>query len=166
MKNYWVHTKHKIARWLLADEVAKVDMERQSFIAVQKQYERKIKDFNEYRKSLTVIDLVREQMKGFNPHLHLDDSDLTNLMDSEELDGFLAKAKDLSDNIVYKKVCEHIKRNQAQYAVLEAGNLEQMNFARATINGVSLVEDEINSLLILYNARHEVEEKYDKYSAV
>lgn len=165
MKQFWIHTKHKIARWLFADEVADITMERDSLAVIQRRYERLCKEVEEEKQNLNLVDIVREQMKGFNPQLLLDDSDLTDLMDGEELDGFLAKAKDLTDNIVLKKICEHIKRNQMQYSALESNSLEQLNFGRATINGVSLLEDELDSLVLLYEQRHAKEEDYDKHSA-
>jgi hypothetical protein len=164
MKDKVVHIKHKIARWLLADEVAKVDMEREAFITMQGRYERLIKDFSAQTENYTIQDLTRENLKGLDTRTLLNEDGLIDMMDDEELDGFLAKAKDLDRNHVFKKICAYIKRTQIQQTVLAAGNMNEVNFGRATINGVSLVEDMLASLLILYEERHSEEGEYDKHS--
>ena len=59
-----------------------------------------------------------------------------------------------------------LKRNQIQFATLTAPSLTEMNFARATINGISLFEEEVASLVNLHKERNKEDDKdYDKFSS-
>jgi hypothetical protein len=166
MKQIWIHIKQKIAEWLLSEEVGRIRLERETYECIRDIQAKNERRFEEYKKSLTVADMVREQLKGLNKDMLLSDDYILDLLPEEEVDGFLSKAQDLKKNPVFRKVIDIIKRDQTQFIAQEALTIEQLNFGRATINGVSLFEEAVDGLVELYLERHEVEGDYDKHSAI
>ena len=54
-----------------------------------------------------------------------------------------------------------------QFTAVNAVSYDEMNFGRATINGVSLFEDEINALVLMYEDRKpKPEEDFNKFDTV
>jgi hypothetical protein len=134
--------------------------------------------FNEKKASYSIVDMVREQMKGFNPRL-LDQAIVTQAGDtisdpitdalfleySEE--DFLAECKTLAKNWALPIIFESIKRNQIMYAAIVGSSLNEINFARATINGLALGREEITRLEKVYDERHKAPDKdFDKHGVV
>lgn len=171
----WRKIKHAVARYLLADEVKRVDLERKSFLDMKGKYEGKIRELDEQthqtiegaKASLDVIDLVREQLKGFDPKMLDDDDDLPGILgEVEAQDAFLSKMKTLNDMPELKTVRKYLIRNQIIYTATEAENVEKQNFGRATINGLYLEEEEIARLATIYADRHKPEEGFDTFEVV
>jgi len=110
----------------------------------------------------------RSQMKSFDP-LTMDNMDDIEVMyDTEDdgIDSFLSDMTSLSNNKSLQEVIKVIKRNQVMFIALESQNIEQVNFGRASINGLMLLGDEIDRLAGIHAKRNEPEENYDKGSVV
>ena len=170
MRKLFSFLRHKIARALLSEEVARVDMERRAFLEAKEGLavsRRALADeqkrFEAYKQSLTITDLVREQMKGFNPKLLDSADDLPEVLgDVEDQDTFLARCKSLAEADTLRTIAAYIMRNQIIYSAREAETLDTINFGRATINGVSLMLDEVDRLATIYSERHPPKEpEYD-----
>lgn len=173
--------KHAVARWLLADEAKKLDLGLSTWLQMQEDMKQKKADFEAYKASLTVTDLVREQLKGLNPRLLDEDvvkdeegqtsrtySELPEVLgEVESQEEFLAKCKSLKENPALDVILDYITRNQILYSAKEAVTLETINFGRATVNGVSLVREEVARLATVYAERHPANKpEFDEHEVV
>ena len=159
--------RHAIARKLFASEVARVDLERETFLSLQASLKADKADFEAYKKTLTIIDLVREQLAGFNPRLLDTEDDLPEVLgDIENQEEFLSKCKSLKDNYALDTILDYICRNQVMYSAKEANTLETINFGRATVNGASLCREEVARLAAVYTERHPVDGQFDEHEVV
>ena len=115
-----------------------------------------------------VVKATRELLKGF------DLSALKNSLYANEMEDvllaqggeaeqlvFLSKIKDVYDNKQFQSLMDYIVCNQVLYSFRVADNLGSMNFGRATVNGVSVVKDEIERLTKIYRERTAPVEAYD-----
>ena len=64
--NHIKNIKHKIARWLFADEVEKIDVERKAFVMAKEAVEADRDKYREWMMSRTITDAMREQLHGFD----------------------------------------------------------------------------------------------------
>lgn len=143
--------KLKLKKWLLSQEEA-------DLVVIKNHYEKEKKRLA----SLPVTKLVREQLKGFDISLLNTDEDLEDSFpEGEGLDAFLDQISELKKNTAFPKLCAFLIRNQILYMALEAESSQQMNFARATINGIKLVQEEIDRLHVILETKREKEEEFD-----
>lgn len=173
--------KHAIARYLLADEVKRVDLERESFQKISERYKANIEDFEAYKRSLTVTDLVREQLKGFNPRL-LDPTrrrdeetgsevesfdDLPEVLgEVEDQESFLAACKSLQENKAFPIIADYLLRNQILFSAKEAVGLAEIDFGRSTVNGIQLLREEVARLATVHAERHAAKPTFDEHEVV
>lgn len=133
--------KEKILGWLFSSYSARLE----------KDYVHKMQLF---KASVDYRDLVRERLKGVRPG-HPDDiedalrSRIGNMDTPERLD-FLSKAHAIAISMVFLEVNTDIMSRAMRRAALHAGDIEEVNFQRATINGIQLAEEEFNGLSALY----------------
>lgn len=153
--------------WLFRDEREEYErLVRQARRdAVQAKYE--LQDVVRHGKSLTVVDLVREHMRGFDPRALDSEDELIEMLDEGEgADAFLAEVKNLYDNGALGRILTYIERNQIAYTAKEAETLDKVNFGRATLNGIALVREEIERLHTLFVERHRPPEEFDPHEAL
>lgn len=123
--------------------------------------------------------MMRELLKGFDPTLvdfvpegpngGVNATDiLEEIKQQTGSDGteFLAGIKEAYKNDALRRLDKFLIRNQIVYSAREAETLDQINFGRATVNGLVLRQGEIDRLYGVYLARHPDEEPYDKFSAL
>lgn len=162
-----MNLRHKIARALLKEEVAKLDLERNTYLELQQDLNRKHIEFEEYKASVSIADMVRENLKGFDPKLFDTEEDLPHILgEIEEQDSFLGKVYSLKKNDTINTIINYIIRNQISFSATQAKDLNEINFGRATINGLELFRDEINRLATIYEERHANEPDFDKHDVV
>lgn len=155
--------RSKLAYWIFPE----ISLEKEAFQTIKKRYEENIKAFDEYRAGLTVVDLVREQLSGFNPkELDVDADELLSEIPEDEQESFLEKAKTLQTSNVLARICTFLVRKQVLFSAREAPDLQTINFGRATVNGVELVKDEIDVLAAVYDKKHEKPEPITPGEAV
>jgi hypothetical protein len=117
------------------------------------------------QESLTIVDLVRTQLKGFNPLLldSYDDIELTYPEGGEGLDSFLEQVGELKKNTALPLIEQFLKRNQVLYTAKEADDLNAINFGRASVNGVELIREEIDRLDKIRVERSSKPEDFDEH---
>lgn len=169
--------KQKIINWFLAKEQEELILAKGAYREVIANLEAERADFKQYRENLSEVDLVRFQLKGFN-HLLLDkayiqsDGEIfTDIFEDAKVAGLsekdlLNEIKSLTDNRALPVVFDHIKRNQLIYSAQAARSLSEMNFGRASINGVELVREEVGRLLGIHKERNAPEEEYDEHAVI
>ena len=84
----------------------------------------------------------------------------------EENREFLNQAHDIWINPALKKIKDHLISAQVEFVAREARDVRQMDFARASINGLSLIYEELEHLNSLFENLSKHEENYDKYDIV
>jgi len=113
---------------------------------------------NKWKEEASLKDVFRERMKGIVPNRHADNTILfthiASLNDNDRL-AFLSKAKDLMQNEAFLKISDSLIVESEHKAMIDATVMEEVNFNRATINGVTLIEDSVYELSKMYE-----EEKY------
>ncbi len=137
--------KNKILAWLFKSYAKKVNDEAQSTLELK---------IDAFKATLDIKDLIRERLKGIRPNNPEDNSILQNhlagLDDLTRL-AFLSKAYDiLENNTTFKVVLESLIVEQEHFSILHSDGMSEVNFGRATINGVMLVEDTLSTLKTMY----------------
>lgn len=165
---------------IFASELRKIEKERTTYLTLQKRLREDIERFEEHKKNITVRDIMRERLAGFNPRL-LDkvsegDEELLDYLLKESHDEtevfagrkeeFLSRMHDLSNNDELRLLTEWLIRNQTLITAREAQTQDAINFGRATLNGLELIEEEIERYAGLYKESHAGEEPFDTHSAV
>lgn len=119
--------------------------------------------------SIDVVDAFRANMRGYDMRL-LDEKgsllDAADLAEGEGLNEFLSKAHDIANSPVFKRIMAFLKRNQIHHAAVEGKTLDEINFARATLNALTLLEEELEALDGVYKERNAPEEGYDVHEVV
>ena len=125
--------KEKILGWLFKGYAQK--LKRESDRAFNLKWEA-------YKATFDVKDLIRARMKSVRP-THPDAntilSDHIAGLDDESRLAFVAKAKDVTNNETFKVVVLSTLVELEKKASLEANDMVEVNFNRASINGVQLV---------------------------
>lgn len=114
-----------------------------------------------YKASVDIKDILRERLKGIRPGHPSDNPTWLNtyilsLETPERLD-FLSKLYAVSKNEAFTKVIEYLITESQRKATLEADNMGEVNYQRANINALMLLEEELD-----YYAKLYVEEKKAK----
>lgn len=158
------HIKHKIARWLFADEVEKISLEREAFKIVSKSIKNKEEEYYKWMKSRTVTDMCRERLAGFD--FKENEKDLIASIPKERRMEYLEEAVTMKEGDVLPFIIDYMIRKQVEAYTNEAETIETINFGRATLNGIALVEEGIDSLVTEYENRTKEKEDFDEHSAV
>lgn len=133
-----------------------------------------IEEHRKRMEALTVSDLVREKLKGFNPRLldyAIKGTDGTNIIYEAEKEGLdieqlLAKMDEYHKSEHLQFLFNFLLRNQIVYSTKEANTFEQANFGRAEISGIEAVRDLIAKLKIEFDETHAPPEDYDEHEVV
>jgi hypothetical protein len=136
--------KNKILGWLFKSYAEGVKEDGRKTLELQ---------MEAFKATFDVKDLIREKLKGIRPS-HPDDdtvlqTHLAGLDDASRL-AFLAKAHAVITNETYQVVIKSLIVESLHDAMLNAGDMTEVNFNRATINGLILVEDELMTLDKMY----------------
>lgn len=147
-------------QWLLRDELI-------AFNNAKARYRHERELLAQRRQNLDITTLVREKLHGFDPTaLEGDYQDIMETIPEEEEADFLSQFHDLEKNDALKRLFTFLKREQIFHAVKAAPSMESVNYNRATLNGIAVVEEEIGRLHALYLERHAKEEEYDKNEVI
>lgn len=136
--------KEKILGWLFKGYVARLEKESQETLDLR---------IEAFKATFDVKDLIRARMKSVRP-THPDSntvlSDHMAGLDDESRLAFLAKAKDVTSNETFKIITFSLLVELEQKAGLYASDMVEVNFNRASINGVQLIEEELQGLTATY----------------
>lgn len=115
-----------------------------------------------YKATFDVKDLIRSRMKSVRP-THPDSntilSDHLAGLDDESRLSFLAKAKDVTSNETFKLVVLSLLVEFQQKASLYSNDMVDVNFNRASINGIQTLEEELQGLTSTYYKEQEDRKK-------
>ena len=129
-------------------------------------YKRRLdEDYNNkvqlFKASGDIKDVIRERLKGVRPGHPNENPTWLNTyilsLDTPERLDFLSKLHAASKNEPFKKVVDYLISEAQRKATLEATDIIDVNFQRATINGLMLLEEELDYYANLY-----IEEKKAK----
>ncbi len=154
------HIKQKIARWLLKDEVEKIEIER----IISKSIREKEKQYSEWVSKRTVTDMCRERFAGFD--FKENEKDLIAQIPVDRVDDYLDSAVTIKKSDVFNYIIDYMIRKQVEAYTNDASDIEKINFGRATLNGIALVEEGIDSLVTEYNYRNTDNEDFDEHNAI
>ncbi len=158
------HIKHKIARFLFADEIKKIEIERETFKVVSKCVEDDKEMYMNWVEKRTVTDMCREKLAGFD--FKENKKDFISSIPEDEIMDYLQKAVSIKESNVFNFVIDYMTRKQIEVYSNEAINLEKINFGRATLNGIALIDEAIEELSDEYARRIETDEDFDKHLSV
>jgi hypothetical protein len=127
-----------------------------------KGYSKRLQKFHEelsqayidaFKSNLDIRDLIRERLSGIKPNRPESGTILQNhlagLDDAQRL-VFLSKAKDVTDNPAFQVVAESLIVEWEHNAMLYAPDMAVVNFDRASINGIMLLEEEMQGLTSMF----------------
>ena len=156
------YLKRKLRKWLFADSDEHIT---RAF------YE----DMEKYKNSLDISALVREKLAGIDLSANLITEDHTanyihHLSEAMKEPGvrhaMLRSAKQISQEPAFKAVLEWLIVSQVLFSVKRAANMDQVNFGRASINGIELVLEEIEYLANLFDSENKVDEPFDPHEVI
>lgn len=140
--------KQKLRSWLFADE--------------QVAYEARVMAMKQMQESANIVTLARQQLAGFDPALIKDREDLLSKHENEDsVNTFLEQVHELAKSEVLKEIVDDLVAEQVVYGQKNAESLQQLNFSRATVNGLQLLLEEIERYHAVYVDRTSPEEEYD-----
>jgi hypothetical protein len=123
---------------------------------------------------LSVSDLIREKLKGVRIDFSegvvdnggvITYKEIRDLIGNDNWDGFLASVHSIKNNKHFIQMLKHLIDCQGNYCVRVASSEKEMDFGRATINGIELVKDLIEDLDKLYLEKG-VKEPFDEHSVI
>lgn len=145
--------KEKILGWLFKGYTQKLKADNESSFELK---------MEALKATLDIRDVVRERMKSVRP-THPDAntilSDHMAGLDDESRRAFLSKAKDVTSNETFKIVVLSLLVELEQKAGLVAGDMVEVNFNRASINGIQILEEELIGLTSTYYKEQEEQKK-------
>lgn len=156
-----------IVSWLLFKDRTRLANAQGRYEMLLQELEAARADFGAYRASLTITDLIREQLKGINPKLFENDNDiLVEMAGEDSINTFLSGVHDLNKSNALSRILDVLIRDQVLHSAKEAIGLDEINFGRATVNGLSLLREEVGRLDTVYLERHAKEPEFDEHSVV
>ena len=136
--------KEKILGWLFKGYVAKLNRESSDTYKLQMEI---------FKATLDVKDVIRIRMNSVRP-THPDSntilSDHMAGLDDESRLSFLAKAKDVTSNETFQTVVLSLLVEYQQKASLLSVDMNNVNFNRASINGIQTLEEALQDLTATY----------------
>lgn len=155
--------KEKILGWLFKGYIRKLKADSERSLNLQ---------IEAFKTTLDIKDLIRARMKSVRP-THPDSNTILNDhmagLDEESRRSFLSKAKDVTSNETFKTVVLSLLVEFQQKASLFASDMTEVNFNRASINGIQTLEDELIGLTSTYYKEQEEQKKItedEKFSAL
>ena len=113
----------------------------------------------ENRKLKTSKDLTRRILSSVNL-LNGDIDEREDRMD------FLAQMEQIQSKEHFHTLVNELLKYQNQEALSQVDDIEKLNFARGTINGISLVSDFVESFSAQYTEETKTEEKFDEHAVI
>lgn len=149
LKNIKQKIRQKVWRYLLST------IQEDEYEFRGEMFERllELEDFN---KLLSL--LVRDQLRG----IHYYGVDLMEGWSKEKEKTFLQNVYDLKHNKSFGQISRFLIKHQIDFTSKEAINMDELNFGRATINGITLFVEEVERWYAEWEKQNKPEAKYDK----
>ncbi len=123
-----------------------------------------IKDLFKKKKEIDIIDLVREELKGVTLDFVNENNDILSKLTTDKQKELFGKAHLILKDFDF--IADNIINAQGNYAIKEAGNMEQVLFARGTINGIILLREQLKRLSNLYLDENKKKELFNKHNLI
>jgi len=155
--------KNSILGWLFKGYVEKLNKDSQDSLELQ---------IEAFKATLDIKDLIRERMKSIRPRHPDEDTILRTHIAGLDDDGrlsFYSKAHQVTENEAFKITAESLLSEFQQKAGLYSGDMTTVNFNRAGVNGVQLLEEELLGLSTTYKIEKEERRKMteeERHSAI
>jgi hypothetical protein len=107
-------------------------------------------------KEHTSVSLCREQLGGVNI-----DTNFVDQMSENDKKEFMARIHIINTDKHLRKIIDDIIRRQVEMVVLKAETIDKVAFGRATINGVTLLKEEIEAISEQYINEFGIKEKFE-----
>lgn len=152
--------KDKLRNWLFADRLKELKAREAALESRRQQIE---KEYSEK----ALLHLVRRKYKGYNPSKLIGGQEdvLHDIPEGERL-GFLGDLADVIENDSFRTLMEDLYTKQLITTSLESEDIDEVNFGRATINGIKIVEESLERYANIYYERSSDESDYDEYSII
>jgi len=108
-----------------------------------------------------ITNLVIQQLKGITIDIIKDSYDGLSKTEEKELH---KNAELMKGNEAFKFICDNLVNLQAEKIAQESKTMESVNFCRGTINGIFLLQEEVDRLSLLYKEANTAKEKFNKYN--
>ena len=142
--------------------------------AVEARIEQAVKKaIREYKKSHTVSDMVRENLRSFNPRAlvrtRVENQDIRlnrhilDVYDSEEEENvFLSGVHELAKDATLRSIVDYLLGEQIMYTAMDSRSPDDVFLAQHNMNGIMLVMETVHALNELWKERHEREPEEDE----
>ncbi len=118
--------------------------------------------------NIDIVNLTREQLKGYQMRpisaLNIAISEITEGMSETQRNDYYTAAHELYENETLQMICNFLVQKQVMNIALQAHNIEEVNFNRASINGLSLIWDELKAAEGIFQKANQPEEDFNKFS--
>jgi|GEM_PF-7036725 len=118
-------------------------------------------DFRYHKNKLDELTTARKNCGSVNLDLKWLDE-----LTANERKNILSEADDIFSKGSLSKICNELKKRQIFHIAEQASGISEMTFGRGTLNGVSLLEGEIESLATLNRQENSEQEDFDPYSLI
>lgn len=144
-------------------------LRRYFFKTEEVQYKAQIMALEVMKQNANVTSLAREQLKGFDPRsINLAKARDRNFtiydgLNEEERLALINNIHSLHENPALPILLDFLTQKQLLYGMMEAEDLMAVNCSRLTINGLCLLQDQINEVEGVYKALHSRPEDFNKF---
>jgi hypothetical protein len=119
--------------------------------------------YETYKSTLSIKDVIRERLKGITPKRVIESEGiiqkhLESLSDEDRL-AFLSKARQIVTNNTFQIIVNSIILDTEREISLRSEDIRMLDFNRATINGVILIEDMVEELSRMYESEKEMKKR-------
>lgn len=151
---FWETIKEYLRQRLFAGEYAKLELARRTV--------------NDKTVQQQIQLLTRINLQSFDHRLIDKGDDILDIVieDHGSDNEFLKQVIDLNKNPAFHEIVEWLKREQVLYTAKEARDLDTLNFSRGSINGLVLLEQNIDRLVGVYQERVSPPEEYDNHEVI
>lgn len=104
-----------------------------------------------------IVRATRILLHGVQPELKIEE------LNAAKRTAFLGDCRELLGSEVLQRVLDNLINTQIDMAINQAKDWEATLFARATINGISLVREQLQSHTATYETENKTEEVLDKF---
>lgn len=120
----------------------------------------------------SIQELTRALIKLLRKDLKLDDinweepENIYRGMDENAKREFNNQIHTIKSTPAFKKLIDFLANKQIIYTALEADNYEKVNFGRASVNGIFLVEEYVDQFEKIWQGENEKKETFDKHNVI
>ena len=162
--------KKQLKRWVFSEELEDIRKQRRKLSEEWDRLDDRKKDLrreveDEYDQQM-ILHMLRRKYKSYNPDKLSGPEDILETMGKQEQMDFLTNVTDVIENKHFRNLMEHLYTRQLISSALDGEDIDAINFGRATINGLSLVEETLERYATLYYERTSDQSDYDEYSII